>query len=356
MASANSTQKPLLKWPGGKYREYSKFQQYLPASFDRYVEPFAGGAGVFFAHAPQGRVLLNDLCTDLIEFYQAVKTGLYAQDFVRVAGMWTALTDYARDIHDLFGGFYRTDEAIPHQYFIPCPALAWEMELLPYVYATVSDKIRRIKKIEAEKGICFTSAELFDHTETAVRTAFYNYFRAIANGEQASEIPRTVAWVFVREFCYSSMFRTGPKGCNVPYGGISYNSKNIAEKIQQINSAHVADLFASAEFTNLDFERFFHTVDPGAGDFLFLDPPYDSPFSAYDDNAFNRADHTRLAALLATTPAKWMMVISWTEFIGGLYDEMLGVNAEFFDKKYSANMRNRGNQEAVHVIYRNYQN
>ncbi len=64
--------KPLIKWTGGKFREFKFFEQLIPKEFDRYFEPFAGGAGVLFALQPQGKAFLNDKSSDLIEFYRAL--------------------------------------------------------------------------------------------------------------------------------------------------------------------------------------------------------------------------------------------------------------------------------------------
>lgn len=63
---------PVLKWAGGKRwlvgREASEF---VPLEFERLVEPFAGGAAVFFHLAPK-RAWLNDINADLIDTYRAL--------------------------------------------------------------------------------------------------------------------------------------------------------------------------------------------------------------------------------------------------------------------------------------------
>jgi len=53
-----------------------------------------------------------------------------------------------------------------------------------------------------------------------------------------------------------------------------------------------------------------------------LDPPYDSEFSTYDKNIFNKEDQKRLADyLIKDCNAKWMMIIKNTEFIFDLYNK-----------------------------------
>lgn len=65
---------PLLKWPGGKSRLSRKLARVLPPH-DTYVEPFAGGAAVFFEKPLVKRNILGDKDHFPIEFYQKVRRG-----------------------------------------------------------------------------------------------------------------------------------------------------------------------------------------------------------------------------------------------------------------------------------------
>lgn len=65
---------PLLRWVGGKARIADEIIKRLPAKCERYVEPFAGGAAVFWRYRPQAkRALLADLNAELINFYVQVQ-------------------------------------------------------------------------------------------------------------------------------------------------------------------------------------------------------------------------------------------------------------------------------------------
>ena len=64
--------KPIIKYRGGKSKELKNFLQFIPHDYNRYVEPFAGGAALYFYLEPQ-LALLNDINTKLINFYLAVK-------------------------------------------------------------------------------------------------------------------------------------------------------------------------------------------------------------------------------------------------------------------------------------------
>jgi DNA adenine methylase len=63
---------PFLKWAGGKRWFVSKFFEYFPKEYDRYIEPFLGGGAVFFALRPSAAILA-DVNPRLIETYQAIQ-------------------------------------------------------------------------------------------------------------------------------------------------------------------------------------------------------------------------------------------------------------------------------------------
>lgn len=69
---------PIVKWAGGKGRLLSQYEPYLPTRFKRYIEPFAGGAAVFFwlrnQHGPKFSATLNDSNEELINCYQVVQS------------------------------------------------------------------------------------------------------------------------------------------------------------------------------------------------------------------------------------------------------------------------------------------
>ena len=66
--------KPLFKWSGGKFKEIPKFVNYFPTSFDRFVEPFIGGASVFL-HLQNKKNAISDTHYEVFCFYSAIKNG-----------------------------------------------------------------------------------------------------------------------------------------------------------------------------------------------------------------------------------------------------------------------------------------
>jgi len=74
-SSSNKPQAPFLKWAGGKRQLCSAIQQFLPAKFNRYFEPFLGGAAMFFYIAPRVAIL-SDINAELTNVYVQVRDNL----------------------------------------------------------------------------------------------------------------------------------------------------------------------------------------------------------------------------------------------------------------------------------------
>jgi DNA adenine methylase len=66
------TAKPFLKWAGGKGCLLSTLTEFVPANFNRYVEPFLGG-GAFFFHLNPSKAFLSDANPELIHCFQIVQ-------------------------------------------------------------------------------------------------------------------------------------------------------------------------------------------------------------------------------------------------------------------------------------------
>ena len=142
----------------------------------------------------------------------------------------------------------------------------------------------------------------------------------------------------------------------MPYGGQSYNSKNLRKAVEKLADTRLSEYLGRTVIANEDFESFLNTYSSEISeeDFIFVDPPYDTDFSEYDRNSFSREDHIRLADTLQKTKAKVMIVIKNTEFIHDLY-KARGFYISRFDKTYSVNFYNRNDRKAEHLIITNYE-
>ena len=364
--------KPLIKWTGGKYNEFPVFAAYIPA-FHNYYEPFFGGGGVFFALRPRQNSFINDKSKDLVDFYRSLTSPAFKDNLYHLVDIWeslgqlnTAFADKYRDYFrsfiadscdlDVLREFVVSEFSNTKKISLDVSSFPWidKKMLMAFFQDSVLDKSKRIKHISIRENRLFAENEMNDHIETALRSGFYLYMRSLMNVGVVDVAAKTAIWYFVREFCYGSMFRFNAKGeFNIPYGGIAYNKKNFRTKVEALFRDEVRGLFQQTAIYNLDFERFLEETRPAEEDFIFLDPPYDSEFSEYDQNAFTRQDQMRLRDVLARQKAKWMVVIKETAFIRGLYEE-IGAHFIDFDKTYLYNVRGRNVRETKHLIITNY--
>jgi DNA adenine methylase len=218
-------------------------------------------------------------------------------------------------------------------------------------------KLLRMKKLEDKKGK-LSRDDIVANIESALKSAFYVHLRHLCNNLGIYEIPlapATAIFFFVRENAYASMFRYNRHGeFNVPYGGISYNRKDLARKITYMQSLEVRQRLSNAVIENMDFEDFLQKHVPETEDFIFLDPPYDTEFSTYAQNKFSREDQERLANyLLHQCKAKFMLVIKKTSTISNLYNDR-GLNIQVFDKRYLVSFQDRNNRKSEHLIITNF--
>ncbi len=63
---------PFLKWAGGKRWLANSNQLPRPVTFERYIEPFLGGAAIFFHLRPE-QSILSDINSELIELYCVIR-------------------------------------------------------------------------------------------------------------------------------------------------------------------------------------------------------------------------------------------------------------------------------------------
>ncbi len=71
--------RPFIKWAGGKWQLLPAMAAFMPpeGNFERYFEPFLGGAAVFFS-LQHPRSVLSDRNEELAELYQVVKNNVEA--------------------------------------------------------------------------------------------------------------------------------------------------------------------------------------------------------------------------------------------------------------------------------------
>ena len=183
----------LIKWPGGKTKEYPYIKDLIPA-FDRYIEPFFGGGAIFFQLQPK-KSIINDVCSELTDFYTLLKEGnqrevfkkelynyvdnwekipkyinvfenkiaklyeLYKHDEISKIELSKQVNSILKKEEDRFNGLFHKDFCLDEQ------------NLLKQISSNLTSKISRTREIEKQRGK-LPEGDLQKNIETAFRSGF----------------------------------------------------------------------------------------------------------------------------------------------------------------------------------------
>lgn len=174
----------------------------------------------------------------------------------------------------------------------------------------------------------------------------YYHMRELFNNSDNTYLDG-VLYFFINKTAYSGMIRYNNNGeYNVPFGRYpNFNTRLVTEK-------H-SELLKFAELFNVDYSQIFAMSQED--DFMFLDPPYDCVFNDYGNvdmmDGFNEAEHRRLAADFRSLPCRALMIIGKTPLTEELYGEYI---FDEYYKNYSVNIKNRFNNDKMHIVVKNY--
>jgi DNA adenine methylase len=218
-------------------------------------------------------------------------------------------------------------------------------------------KFDRMRGVQGRVGRSLSARDLEANIEGSVRSSLYMSVRTRYNAARLADTWdsfRLADFLFLREFAYAAMFRFNAKNeFNVPYGGVTYNRKSLGDKTDLLFSRRMLERLSNTVFRCQDFEPFLDETSPAAADFVFVDPPYDSDFSAYDNMPFEGADQRRLRDTLERLPAWVMVVIKDTAAIRSLYSTGRW-NIVEAPKTYAWTIKSRNDRQATHLMITNY--
>lgn len=358
-----------MKWPGGKSGELPGIAAAAPDLRGRFIDPFVGGGAVLLAVPVEVGAFANDICPELIALFQGIGRDdrSLRRALERIATTWDAFGQIEDALsrleaafrserdgeRDLACGEILRQMAGHLEECGPSVATGFRDRLTPDVTA----KMQRIRATQVRAGKALDAGDLRANLEGSVRATFYYVLRDRYNEARrmGSEDPdRLSDFFFLREYAYAAMFRFNGRGdFNVPYGGVSYNRKSLWAKLAAAYADAMGERLRNTEWRCGDFEAFLRDADPADDDLVFIDPPYDSEFSDYDNRPFVGDDQIRLAALLSAMPCRVMVVIKDTPFVRGLY-EADHWRVTVADKTYMWTIKSRNDRAAVHLTITNY--
>jgi DNA adenine methylase len=365
----NSNLRPWVKWPGGKSGELPHIIENAPkAPINRFIEPFVGGGSVLLAVDPSIPAAANDVCPELIQLYEGganhdlrLKTELSL-----IATAWESLglqRENVLPVAQTFVDHRSTLDTTAQDLFnnVKCelenlvPDLVNEME--SRLLNDLPKKLDRVLKLQIKHGRDLPLSEMVDNILGSLHAAFYMAVRKRYNEHRLNNTvskTRAADFFFLREFSYASMFRFNARGeFNVPYGGISYNKKSFITKVDALFNEAMKQRLSNTQWHCSDFKSFLEDVEPSRGDFMFVDPPYDSDFSDYDNREFNVSDQRRLAEFLESLDCKMMVVIGDTPVIRNAYSSPKW-RIDENPKLYNWNIKGRNDRAKTHLVITNY--
>ena len=248
--------KPIIKYRGGKSKELCNFLPYRPNDYERYVEPFAGGAALFF-HLEPNCAIINDINPRLINFYTTI-----------------------RDNFELIKA---------------------ELTSLAVEYHTNQIEYEELKKKD--------TSYIENKNE-----ALYYHLRDMYNGKIDKEYTDASLYYFINKTSYSGMLRFNSKGeFNVPFGRYKNFNTDLISKVHAV-------LLKRTEITNKDYAEIFNIcssndfvfLDPPY-DCIFTD------YGNVDQIDFSEDSHIKLAQDFRNLSARALMVIGKTKLTEQLY-------------------------------------
>lgn len=187
----------------------------------------------------------------------------------------------------------------------------------------------------------------------------YEYYYKIRSRIKFSNTTEIAArFIFLNKTCYNGLYRVNKKGLfNVPMGRykrpLICDANNLRNTSTLLNNSDV-------HIESSDYIRMLNKYAQ-AGDFIYIDPPYDptsstSNFTSYSNNKFTEQDQKNLASVfkdLTHEGCKVLLSNSNTDLIKELYSDFLNGSAKInvIRAINSNGSRRSGHQE---LLIRNY--
>lgn len=173
--------------------------------------------------------------------------------------------------------------------------------------------------------------------------------------ERLADYTRAARTIYLNKACFNGLYRVNSKGeFNVPFGKKTkvntYEDSNLNLISYYLTNNQI-------EIHNKDFEESVATAKKG--DFIYLDPPYDSDtstFNSYTEEGFSKEEQIRLARVfkeLSNRGCYVMLSNHNTKLINELYS---GFNIHIIEAKRNINSNGNKRGKVEEVIITNYEN
>ena len=199
-------------------------------------------------------------------------------------------------------------------------------------------------------------AEL-NHHETNHSEEYYYSVRNIDKDKnkfnKIADYKRAARTIYLNKACFNGLYRVNSKNeFNVPFGK---KTKVNTYEGQNLGIVHCILNFSDIKLLSTDFEEAVKTAKKG--DFVYLDPPYDSDtstFNSYTEDGFGKKEQERLAKLykeLSDRGCYVMLSNHNTKLVRELYKDF---NIHVIEAKRNINANGKKRGKVEEVIVTNY--
>ena len=180
-----------------------------------------------------------------------------------------------------------------------------------------------------------------------------NIDRDVRKYNKLADYKKAARTIYLNKACFNGLYRVNSKNeFNVPFGK---KEKVNTYEGQNLGVVHCILNFNDIKLLSTDFEE--AVKDAKKGDFVYLDPPYDSDtstFNDYTENGFNKDEQRRLALLfkeLSNRGCYVMLSNHNTILVNELYKDY---NIHVISAKRNINSNGKKRGKVEEVIITNY--
>lgn len=211
-----------------------------------------------------------------------------------------------------------------------------------------------IAMYEAVRDAPARVVELLETMQPHVLDEAYYYEVRAKDPARLTAEERAARFIFLNKTCYNGLYRVNRRGqFNVPFGRYA----TPPALFSRANVEQVARRLRRATLRCGDFEE--ALADAGAGDFVYLDPPYmpltpTANFTKYTRGAFGSAEQRRLAEVVHQLTARGCRVLlsnSDTPVIRELYARY-AIDVVYAPRNINSDTQGRG--RIAELAIRNY--
>ena len=180
-----------------------------------------------------------------------------------------------------------------------------------------------------------------------------NIDRDIKKYNKLADYKKAARTIYLNKACFNGLYRVNSKNeFNVPFGK---KEKVNTYEGQNLGVVHCILNFNDIKLLSTDFEE--AVKDAKKGDFVYLDPPYDSDtstFNDYTENGFNKDEQIRLAKLfkeLSDRGCYVMLSNHNTILVKEMYSDY---NIHIIEANRNINANGKKRKKVEEVIITNY--